>query len=166
MSTLNLKVNNKNQNTILPLCLTLHNPSKCPHSRVSFQVVKFSQVRGPVLVVVQGQKQRQQKKQLTCQYHKITRNYTKLNYTTFIPIRQKSHETAVAIVSLLLFFDCLFDCSDCFYFSCFFNHVTHFPSLTSCSNELVNFMLACCWPISPSSHKNLGARPHRRTLPS
>ena len=101
----------------------------------------------------------------------ISQNYTELhkislNYTTFIPIRQKSHETAVAIVSLLLFFDCLFDCSDCFYFSCFFNHVTHFPSLTSCSNELVNFMLACCWPISPSSHKNLGARPHRRTLPS
>ena len=85
----------------------------------------------------------------------LSQNYTELhkislNYTTFIPIlRQKSHETAVAIVSLLLFFDCLFDCSDCFYFSCFFNHVTHFPSLTSCSNELVNFMLACCWPISP-----------------
>ena len=115
-----------------------------------------------------GQKQRQQK---TIDMS-ISQNYTELhkislNYTTFIPIlRQKSHETAVAIVSLLLFFDCLFDCSDCFYFSCFFNHVTHFPSLTSCSNELVNFMLACCWPISPSSHKNLGARPHRRTLPS
>ena len=114
------------------------------------------------------QKQRQQKtidmslSQNYTELHKIS-----LNYTTFIPIlRQKSHETAVAIVSLLLFFDCLFDCSDCFYFSCFFNHVTHFPSLTSCSNELVNFMLACCWPISPSSHKNLGARPHRRTLPS
>ena len=114
-----------------------------------------------------GQKQRQQK---TIDMS-ISQNYTELhkislNYTTFIPIRQKSRETAVAIVSLLLFFDCLFDCSDCFYFSCFFNHVTHFPSLTSCSNELVNFMLACCWPISPSSHKNLGARPHRRTLPS
>ena len=65
----------------------------------------------------------------------ISQNYTELhkislNYTTFIPIlRQKSHETAVAIVSLLLFFDCLFDCSDCFYFFCFFNHVNHFPSL-------------------------------------
>ena len=65
----------------------------------------------------------------------ISQNYTELhkislNYTTFIPIlRQKSHETAVAIVSLLLFFDCLFDCSDCFYLFCFFNHVNHFPSL-------------------------------------
>ena len=77
-----------------------------------------------------GQKQRQQK---TIDMS-ISQNYTELhkislNYTTFIPIRQKSHETAVAIVSLLLFFDCLFDCSDCFYFFCFFNHVNHFPSL-------------------------------------
>ena len=161
MSTLNLKVNNKDQNTILPLCLTLHNPSKCPHSRVSFQVVKFSQVRGPVLVVVQGQKQRQQKKQLTCQYHKITRNYTKLNYTTFIPIRQKSHETAVAIVSLLLFFDCLFDCSDCFYFFYFFNHVNHSPSLIYvclfvCLLHYICFllksMLASRLPRSHASH--------------
>ena len=78
-----------------------------------------------------GQKQRQQKtidmslSQNYTELHKIS-----LNYTTFIPIlRQKSHETAVAIVSLLLFFDCLFDCSDCFYLFCFFNHVNHFPSL-------------------------------------
>ena len=99
MSTLNLKVNNKDQNTILPLCLTLHNPSKCPHSRVSFQVVKFSQVWGPVLVAMRGQKQRQKKqnkdnkKQLTCQYHKITRNYTKYHWITqhSFPSSVKNH---------------------------------------------------------------------------
>ena len=97
----------------------------------------------------------------------ISQNYTELhkislNYTTFIPIlRQKSHETAVAIVSLLLFFDCLFDCSDCFYFFYFFNHVNHSPSLIYvclfvCLLHYICFllksMLASRLPRSHASH--------------
>ena len=119
------------------------------------------------------QKQRQQK---TIDMS-ISQNYTELhkislNYTTFIPIlRQKSHETAVVIVSLLLFFDCLFDCSDCFYLFCFFNHVNHFPSLMfvhlfvclvqyscfllvhsrKCRPTFLKQLTSCSWEVSPMS---------------
>ena len=128
----------KTKTTILSLFLTLHEPKQMSpqpcelSSREVFTVVKSSAYRhARPKTKTKKQKQRQQKtidmslSQNYTELHKIS-----LNYTTFIPIlRQKSHETAVAIVNLLLFFDCLFDCSDCFYLFCFFNHVNHFPSL-------------------------------------
>ena len=180
-SMVNLKVNDKDKNNstffVFDIAWTQANVST---AMWAFQSWSFHsrevQCLSPCKAKDKDKKKQKQRQQKTIDMS-LSQNYTELhkislNYTTFIPIlRQKSHETAVAIVSLLLFFDCLFDCSDCFYLFCFFNHVNHFPSLMfvhlfvcfvqyscfllvhsrKCKPTFLKQLTSCSWEVSPVS---------------